>query len=207
MRFRAIVLAGAMALLACEANATTIYSYTGNTYNSIIDDCCGVSPGVPGSYQLTQRVTGWFSLESQLAPNLSFASLSGPVDFSFNDGRFSLTAANSVFGSFMVSTNAAGELTGWMIGATQWGLSGPPGIRSGISLTNVSGMTFDSVSAYWSDPLVYADNATTSQAGTWKVTTVPAVPEPSTWAMLLLGFAGVGFMAYRRKSKPTLWAA
>ena len=30
----------------------------------------------------------------------------------------------------------------------------------------------------------------------------PSVPEPSTWAMLLLGFAGVGFMAYRRKSKP-----
>jgi len=27
-----------------------------------------------------------------------------------------------------------------------------------------------------------------------------AVPEPSTWAMLLLGFAGIGFMAYRRKS-------
>ena len=24
------------------------------------------------------------------------------------------------------------------------------------------------------------------------------VPEPSTWAMLLLGFAGIGFMAYRR---------
>jgi PEP-CTERM motif len=34
-----------------------------------------------------------------------------------------------------------------------------------------------------------------------------AVPEPSTWAMLLLGFAGVGFMAYRRKSKPALMAA
>jgi hypothetical protein len=29
--------------------------------------------------------------------------------------------------------------------------------------------------------------------------TVAAVPEPSTWAMILLGFAGVGFMAYRRK--------
>jgi PEP-CTERM motif-containing protein len=34
-----------------------------------------------------------------------------------------------------------------------------------------------------------------------------AVPEPSTWAMMLLGFAGLGFMAYRRKSKPTLMAA
>jgi uncharacterized protein (TIGR03118 family) len=31
---------------------------------------------------------------------------------------------------------------------------------------------------------------------------ISAVPEPSTWAMMLLGFAGVGFMAYRRKSKP-----
>ena len=27
-----------------------------------------------------------------------------------------------------------------------------------------------------------------------------AVPEPSTWAMMLLGFAGVGFLAYRRRS-------
>ena len=34
-----------------------------------------------------------------------------------------------------------------------------------------------------------------------------AVPEPSTWAMMLLGFAGLGFMAYRRKSKPALMAA
>jgi hypothetical protein len=32
--------------------------------------------------------------------------------------------------------------------------------------------------------------------------TVGAVPEPSTWAMMVLGFAGIGFMAYRRKSKP-----
>jgi hypothetical protein len=36
---------------------------------------------------------------------------------------------------------------------------------------------------------------------------VAAVPEPSTWAMLLLGFASIGFMAYRRKSKPALIAA
>jgi PEP-CTERM motif len=34
-----------------------------------------------------------------------------------------------------------------------------------------------------------------------------SIPEPSTWAMLLLGFAGLGFMAYRRKSKPALMAA
>ncbi len=28
---------------------------------------------------------------------------------------------------------------------------------------------------------------------------VNGVPEPSTWAMMLLGFAGVGYGAYRRK--------
>jgi PEP-CTERM motif-containing protein len=34
-----------------------------------------------------------------------------------------------------------------------------------------------------------------------------SIPEPSTWAMMLLGFAGIGFLAYRRSSKPALNAA
>jgi PEP-CTERM motif len=44
-------------------------------------------------------------------------------------------------------------------------------------------------------------------ASGYLTTVAPAVPEPSTWAMMLLGFVGVGFMAYRRKSKPALMAA
>jgi hypothetical protein len=32
---------------------------------------------------------------------------------------------------------------------------------------------------------------------------VRAVPEPSTWAMMILGFAGLGFMAYGRKGRQT----
>ena len=40
------------------------------------------------------------------------------------------------------------------------------------------------------DVLVYA------QAG---LPIAGSVPEPSTWAMLILGFVGIGFMAYRRK--------
>jgi hypothetical protein len=38
-------------------------------------------------------------------------------------------------------------------------------------------------------------------------TGVGAVPEPSTWAMLLLGFAGIGFIAYRRKNEMAVKAA
>ena len=33
------------------------------------------------------------------------------------------------------------------------------------------------------------------------VAAVAAVPEPSTWAMMILGFAGGGFMAYRRRNQ------
>jgi len=39
------------------------------------------------------------------------------------------------------------------------------------------------------------------------VTLAAAAPEPSTWAMMILGFAGVGFLAYRRKNKMALNAA
>lgn len=36
------------------------------------------------------------------------------------------------------------------------------------------------------------------------VSVTAAVPEPATWAMMILGFLGVGFMAYRRKSEAVL---
>ena len=36
---------------------------------------------------------------------------------------------------------------------------------------------------------------------------IAAIPEPSTWAMMILGFVGLGFTAYRRKSKPALMAS
>jgi PEP-CTERM motif len=34
----------------------------------------------------------------------------------------------------------------------------------------------------------------------------PAVPEPSTWAMMALGFAGLAFAGYRRSRKPAAFA-
>ncbi len=34
----------------------------------------------------------------------------------------------------------------------------------------------------------------------FSVTIASPVPEPTTWAMMILGFTGVGFMAYRRRS-------
>jgi PEP-CTERM motif len=36
---------------------------------------------------------------------------------------------------------------------------------------------------------------------------VPGVPEPSTWAMMILGFLGLGWLAYQRKNRSALNAA
>jgi len=51
------------------------------------------------------------------------------------------------------------------------------------------------------------DNCGFCNLSTGLTAQISAVPEPSTWAMMILGFAGIGFMAYRRKSKPALTAA
>jgi hypothetical protein len=48
---------------------------------------------------------------------------------------------------------------------------------------------------------------TLAASGNTIIGTVSAVPESSTWAMMLLGFVGIGFLAYRRKSKPALMVA
>jgi len=48
---------------------------------------------------------------------------------------------------------------------------------------------------------LYSAPADTSIRG---VAFAPAVPEPSTWAMMILGFAGLGFSAYRRKPRSSV---
>lgn len=53
-----------------------------------------------------------------------------------------------------------------------------------------------------------ADGEIDASLTTLNVTVEGAVPEPSTWAMMILGFFGIGFMAYRRKQNgPTLSVA
>jgi hypothetical protein len=46
----------------------------------------------------------------------------------------------------------------------------------------------------------YYSSASDSQAFGLVVDVAAAVPEPSTWAMMILGFLGIGVVAYRKKS-------
>jgi PEP-CTERM motif len=53
--------------------------------------------------------------------------------------------------------------------------------------------------AYGTDPNTYIDNYNGQFIST-NFTVTAAVPEPSTWAMMILGFVGVGFLSYRRRN-------
>jgi PEP-CTERM motif len=45
--------------------------------------------------------------------------------------------------------------------------------------------------------------ASGASSGLFETAAVAGVPEPSTWAMMLLGFAGLGFAGYRRAREPS----
>jgi PEP-CTERM motif len=47
----------------------------------------------------------------------------------------------------------------------------------------------------------YGETGNDVAFGVGTFTLTAAVPEPSTWAMMILGFCGLGFMVYRRKQK------
>ena len=65
------------------------------------------------------------------------------------------------------------------------------------SFTNVDRVVFDGLGGQGGFEL---DNVALNSA-------VAAVPEPTTWAMMLAGFGGIGFAMRRRKDKPTMRVA
>jgi hypothetical protein len=77
----------------------------------------------------------------------------------------------------------------------------PAGYMSGAALSDSSTYLGATISSLGLTPGAYvinwgsgdhADTLTVDVAGP------PAVPEPSTWAMMALGFAGLGFLGYRK---------
>jgi hypothetical protein len=77
-------------------------------------------------------------------------------------------------------------------------LDTPAGSLSGGPIMIDPGSSFEAVGTV-GPPL--------GQTITGTLTISAAVPGPSTWAMVILGFLGLGFMAYRRKQQTAFNAA
>ncbi|MCG2632696.1 hypothetical protein L6654_39535 [Bradyrhizobium sp. WYCCWR 13023] len=70
--------------------------------------------------------------------------------------------------------------------------------------TEYTALALHGTSLTWIELLSDTGFKQTKQFEVSGLTRVGGVPETSTWAMLILGFAGVGFLAYRRKNESTV---
>ena len=53
--------------------------------------------------------------------------------------------------------------------------------------------------SFWADDEHLAESAQLIE-GNYLIQVAEGVPEPSTWAIMILGFTSIGFMAYRRRN-------
>jgi hypothetical protein len=194
MRIKSLFLAAAVALATSAAQATT-YLYTGNPtfgtasyVTAIVDlDCTG--PCAAGNYTYSSDLTG-FSLDVHSSSGALLESVSSQtlgVTFDSWTNYLQLDASGNVTSWFLYLN---GNGTNAPLIYTMKDALGPPLITMDYGLTG-----FDC------DATTYVNLV--NSPGTWQVA---AVPEPSTWAMLIVGFAGVGFVAYRRKHVSALSA-
>jgi hypothetical protein len=113
-------------------------------------------------------------------------------------------------GDYLGNINAYSDGTQNGVGAASFTGNGFVGLSLGI-FTIPDGLPFsiDTAFSYTVQPgdfvggqvcLSVADCNSNFIAST-VTETVTGVPEPSTWAMMMLGFASFGFMAYRRKNQ------
>ncbi len=113
---------------------------------------------------------------------------------------FSVPTATATDLSVPLSVTLQAGTYGLVFGTDQFGATGYAGLGWENNPVGQSTLFRSFFSTDWAE---FGDNG----VRVFVEGTVAAVPEPSTWAMMILGFAGVGFMAYRRKSKPALMAA
>ena len=160
-----------------------------------------IHSGFPGSFGfgLTSGFTSIsFSTGTTAWSTTGWTPINSPV---------SATSPQTVSGASLHWDGAGTFVNGY--GMT-WNLGNGIGSQDGTTLDfhiTGAGLTLASLAADTTGSFFVADVAGTGITNGVRNTGIidfalsSAVPEPSTWAMMILGFMGVGFMAYRRKSQ------
>jgi hypothetical protein len=182
----------------------------------------GISLSGNFSFQQTDTALGWTYAGAQgLGPDLTMtggtSSLPttlevGGVNMGYVPGGFinnfalnSLTIGKTGYID-LVDLYANATTSGWTSGSEAlYLLSLFGGTGSSTTSGNYGILNLDGLNAYLQGYGLLQDGFYTNANGTVVDIVgapVAAVPEASTWAMMVLGFFGVGFIAYRRKSKP-----
>jgi len=161
---------GIVGFSAASATAAAVYTYTGNVYTT------AVAP-----YTTKQKITGTLTFATALGANEHILN-ADPESFSFSDGVQTLDNANSDAIGVDLTTNGRGNIINWYI------LINTETETQQIWTENDEVTTIDAATDNIDSDV---EGANFDDAGTWVVT---STPEPATWAMVLLGFGGIGFM-------------
>jgi hypothetical protein len=116
---------------------------------------------------------------------------------------FSSALVNPVFAIW--SLGQSGQTASFVFGQTPTFVSGGPNAEYGGTAIDVFGNTVSGQEANGTIEFIGTFTSltwTNPQFENWygfNVGYQSAVPEPSTWAMMILGFAGISFMAFRKR--------
>jgi hypothetical protein len=153
----------------------------------------------------TVIANGSFSYNSSATGTIDYSNLSA---FSINvlGQSYDLAFANSLLGDPSNYVYFGYDTTlNVFVPASVDGYAGPySGILAANSGTSDNGFFIAPIAGQADPAGTGADGQVSAYnpfVTSFAVTQVSSIPEPSTWAMMLLGFAGVGFMVYRRKGK------
>jgi hypothetical protein len=186
MRFKSLLRISALLIASALTSAFTL---TAANAAVVMFDVSG--QGTRASDASVQSFSGTIDIDTAAGTIIAF-SIQFPTDPVFN----------------LVSFSGPNAGSGWTLDSDEVGNFGlAPGVTAAYDLTlffsttNTSSLIgFDGGTITGAG--VNGTGLSLSNYGSLSGTITAAVPEPSTWAMMLLGFAGVGFVAYRRKSKP-----
>jgi hypothetical protein len=112
------------------------------------------------------------------------------------------------FGNGTVShpSSGSGDILGLQPEGSQLALWLPQNYVSGSSLFATDSFDGQTISSLGLTPGTYVYNFSSGDHADSVTVQIASVPEPSTWAMMILGFAGIGAMTYRRRKSAMLAA-
>jgi hypothetical protein len=191
-------------LLGAPANADN-FSFTGNLAGDdsvqTFDFSVGASSSVTlrtWSYAGGTNAAGQAIARGGFDPILALFALPGGSLIGQNDDGGGNVAADAVtlahFDTFLQELLAPGNYRVSVMQFANFAVG--PNFSNGFSgsgTLNFEDVTGDFRDSHWAFDILNVNSAVQN-----------GVPEPSTWAMMILGFAGIGFMAYRRSRKSTM---
>lgn len=172
--------------LASSANAAVVYSYD---EQGCFGASCLLSNSATDGNHLTFNHEAENGVSAGTVDLGTFTLAKGTNDFTGDVFTLQVTFTVPSSGSNIFTASLTGDVHGNGIDSSSFV------IDFNNSAFNFGGFTL-SVNDL---PIPVNSDLPITEQLTGTITTVAAVPEPATWAMMILGFFGLGFIGYRRK--------